>query len=829
MEIFLLLVLIVLVIIFHFRYNSKFRKLHDHMNHLQRELADVIERNKISTAESKTEQEPVKEVKTIIPEKKIVPPVIKEEEIIIKKKEEQIPPVIIEKKEEKEPVMVDIPVIENPQVKPPVINTPQPSFWERFKDRNPDLEKFIGENLLSKIAITILVLGIAFFVKYAIDQDWINEAGRVGIGILCGSIVMAFAHKLRLTFKPFSSVLVAGAIAIFYFTIGIGFQEYHLFSQTVAFVIMLVITVFSVFISVAYDRIELAALAITGGFAVPFMLSTGQGNYKVLFSYILILDMGMLVLAYIKKWNLINILAYAFTVILYTAWLGTKVMYDSFAPYKGAFFFGLVFYIVFVLMNLVNNIKVKRQFSYIELIILISNTFVFYGTGMLILKEWHPEYKGIYTIAMALFNFVLAVSLYKYFKADKKLVFLLIGLTLTFATLAAPVQLKGNYITLFWGAEVALLIFLSQRSQIRSFKLASVIVSVLMFFSLIMDWADIYGYTPTGLEPLSNKGFITGMLSALFLFISVILLHKEEGGQSPALGINSKVYALILRIAGILILYVTGFLEIHQQSAYYLYSGNSVVSVSAFYHIVFTSILGILLLWKYSGANNSISFILLCINAVWYSTIFSIAPYHEMLERCRAEHGDYVGYFIHFPVVLVIAIHLFITIRTAVKHQNFIVSARSALLWIFGIFAVYLLSNEAILNIMVIKFKDFTRNDDYYLVQDVYRFMHEQTIKIALPVLWGAIAFVFLSIGIKRQLKQLRIMALVLLAVTLLKLFIYDINNVSEAGKIIAFIILGIVLLIMSFMYQKIKALILSEEAAAIDNNSTTTDEKNIN
>ncbi|MBI2723209.1 MAG: DUF2339 domain-containing protein [Bacteroidetes bacterium] len=822
MEIFLLLVLIVLMIYFHSTYNAKFKKLHNHIYHLQKELSDSFQRYQ---AGAQLKEGAVKPIIKVVPEKEIVPPIVVKEEDKIIDKNEKIPPFIIENKKE-EPERVYQPVNDNTtiNVNKPLTQPTQPSFWQRFKERNPDLEKFIGENLLSKIAITILVLGIAFFVKYAIDQEWINETGRVGIGVLCGSIVMVFAHKLRLSFKPFSSVLVAGAIAIFYFTIGIGFQEYHLFSQTVAFIMMLVITAFSVFISVAYDRIELAALSIIGGFAVPFMISTGGGNYQVLFSYILILDIGMLALAYIKKWNLINILTYVFTVILYSAWLGTRVINESFAPYKGAFLFGIVFYIVFVLMNVINNIKERRQFSYIELIILISNTFVFYGTGMLILNQWHGELKGVYTIVMALFNFMLAFALFRVFKADKKLVYLLIGLTLTFVTLAAPVQLKGNYITLFWGAEVALLIWLSQVSKLKAFKLASLVISLLMLFSLLMDWSSIYAYDTDGLKPVLNKGFVTGILSSFFLFVSVVLLKKEEGDETLQSTISPKIHGLILKIAAIFILYVAGFLEIHQQSSFYIYSTNSVIGISAFYHIVFTSVLGIVLVSKYSPANNLTSFILLCINILYYVFIYSIAPYDELKERCRAEHQSYFSYAVHFPALIAIALHVLILIKVAVKNNNFIIAAKSTLLWIGGVCAIYILSNEAILNSLLLKLNSFGRVDDYYIVNDIYDYMHTQVIKIALPILWGVIAFVFLSSGIKLQLKQLRIMALLLLALTLLKLFIYDINNVSEAGKIIAFIILGVVLLIMSFMYQKIKALILSEES--LNNNITDHENK---
>lgn len=832
--VFLILVLIVLVIIFNSTQNTKFTQLHTHINQLQQQLNEalkqrtvVVQKSEEVDPELEKQKQEAERLRLAELEKQKAEQKRREEEEQkrkqeeeLKQKEQVIVPVI---EKTSEPEEVNIPVIETPKVTKPPVKEPQLSWWDKFKQQNPDMEKFIGENLLSKIAITILVLGIAFFVKYAIDQNWINETARVGIGILSGGIVMGFAHRLRKNFKAFSSVLVAGAIAIFYFTIAIGFHQYHLFSQTVGFVIMTVITAFSVLVSVAYNRVELAALAITGGFAVPFMLSTGQGNYKVLFTYILILDVGMLVLAYLKKWNLINILAYAFTVILYSAWLLTKVIDSPLPTYKGAFAFGTIFYLVFVLMNVVNNIKERRQFSYVELIILISNTFIFYGAGMLVLKDWMPHYKGIYTVAMGSVNFILGIALYKFFKADKRLVYLLIGLTLTFATLAAPVQLKGNYITLFWGAEVALLIWLSQRSQIRSFKLASIIVAVLMFFSLVMDFVQIYGawsYDENPLSPCLNKGFITGIASALFLFIGAFFLSKEEEDLEAKIKIDPKVYGNILKIGAIFFTYITGFLEVHYQSDRTIVSSNSIVSISACYHVVFTTLLSIILLKRYSTSNSILAFVLLCINFLYYSVVFSIAPYHEMIERCENDSAGYIGYVVHFFAFVALLAHLVFVVTTAIKHDNFVVKAKSVLLWIFGAFTLLVLSNEVILDTLMLKLHDF-RREDYFLVQDVYDHLHVQVIKTALPILWGIIAFVFLSIGIRKQLKQLRIMSLVLLAITLLKLFIYDIKDVSPAGKIIAFIILGVVLLIMSFMYQKIKAIILSEEAETTEKNNT--------
>jgi uncharacterized membrane protein len=89
-----------------------------------------------------------------------------------------------------------------------------------------------------------------------------------------------------------------------------------------------------------------------------------------------------------------------------------------------------------------------------------------------------------------------------------------------------------------------------------------------------------------------------------------------------------------------------------------------------------------------------------------------------------------------------------------------------------------------------------------------------QTNKVGFPILWGLCAFALMFTGLRQKNKNLRIIALSLFTLTLLKLFIYDIRGISEGGKIAAFISLGVLLLVISFMYQNLKRLILTDEAA---------------
>ncbi|MES2566109.1 MAG: DUF2339 domain-containing protein [Bacteroidota bacterium] len=815
MEIFLLLVIILLLVIFHSVKNSKIKNLETKLSHIEKYLQSISFQQKTTTQASEKVLDTTQQSATIIspvltkpltPANDIKPSVVKEEKIV----EKEVPVMPMQNMEPLKPEQKVKQVVEK------AIVTPKVGWYDAFRKNNPDLEKFIGENILSKVAITVLVIGIAFFVKYAIDKEWINEIARVGIGILCGGIVLGFAHSLHKKFKAFSSVLVAGGIAIFYFTIGIAFHQYHIFNQTTAFIIMLMITGFAVFISILYDRVELAALSIIGGFATPFMVSTGQGNYMTLFVYVLILDAGMLVLAYLRKWNLINILTYCFTMLLYFAWLQTKVIGEENAPYKGAFIFAAIFYVVFVLMNIINNIKEKRKFGTLELSILISNTFLFYGAGMQILSYYHPELQGVFSILMAVFNLACSWFLYKKFKADEKLVYLMIGLTLTFITLTAPVQLHGNYITIFWALEAVLLIWLSQKSGIVLYRFASVIITLLMGISLIMDWVNVYtGYHEVPLMVLANKGFITGFVASLSLLAIVLLLRKETLSlKYLGISFNPEVYRTLLSITFAVLLYFTGLFESLYQLNERIYYGSSIAIIIGAYHLLYFSLLNVTANKLNNNKAQVTMYILNFINAVIFVLFFTIIPIVDFKESLFDGYTNHIGFIFHYVSIACFIFILWQMYSSIKKPGSTIVYIKVLNSVLVSLAVIYLCSLELILHVFkfVLPGRFASLTDDYSIKYVLYGLTETHIIKIGFPILWGILSFLFLFIGMKKSNKPFRVIALILIGVTLLKLFTYDIKDASEAGKIIAFIILGVVLLIISFMYQKIKALLIDDE-----------------
>ncbi|WP_018344980.1 DUF2339 domain-containing protein [Cytophaga aurantiaca] len=764
------------------------------VNDVRSELQRIKSLDKI-----RTEEAPVSKPETII-----TPPVIKEEvkevivpEIPVEEKVIKPEPFVFEHKAER-PLFV--PTTE--PVKPKVVKPKEPSFFER----NPDIEKFIGENLINKIGIAILVLGIGFFVKFAIDQGWIPPAGRVLIGIACGAILVGIAHYTRNTFRAFSSVLVGGGLAVFYLTITIAFQEYKLMPQTLAFIIMVIITLFAVILSIFYDRKELAILAIIGGFASPFMVSTGGGNYQVLFTYIAVLNIGMIVLSYFKRWNAINVIAFVFTILLYAGWLIKTFNYDEEPlPYVGALLFATLFYVLFFAMNIVNNIKENKSFVLFQLSILISNTFLYYSAGMFILKGIHGGlYQGLFTILIASFNFIFAYVLYKNKKVDSNLVYLLIGLVLTFVTLSAPIQLEGNYITLFWAAETVLLLWLSQKSGIQLMKIASFIINALMFISLLLDWHHAYS-TFDGILPLFiNKAFVATIVVIASISATILLLKKETNETLfGALGI--KEYASVLEIAFLVVAYFGGLLEVYYQFESRLGLLQSYVDITPIYtccyNLIFILLFALYVRFR-KVALLELFPIIACIvisaaYLIYYNTIV-LDLRNEYLMRSPELGFHYYFHYVNVVLLLILLGYTFIWMKNKFAKNA---TQFSVYLWFMSFAVIYIASAELLNLVLVSSFKSD---------EDLYSVSH-QVYKVGFPILWGVGSFILMILGMKFKVKTLRIISLTIFGVTLLKMFIFDIREMSEGGKIAAFISLGVLLLIISFMYQKLKK-ILTEE-----------------
>ncbi|MGZ3428705.1 MAG: DUF2339 domain-containing protein, partial [Polyangia bacterium] len=153
------------------------------------------------------------------------------------------PPIVVV---EPTPVAAKPPVAIEPP--PPVAAEPSPPAPPINDAPSPpppasSLEEKIALVWFTRIGAAVLLLGVAWFFKYAVDNNWIGPLGRVALGALAGAAVLVFAEATRpRTRAVYVQVLTGVGLSLLFFTAYAAYAFYHLVPAPAAFAAVAVIT-----------------------------------------------------------------------------------------------------------------------------------------------------------------------------------------------------------------------------------------------------------------------------------------------------------------------------------------------------------------------------------------------------------------------------------------------------------------------------------------------------------------------------------------------------------------------------------------------------------
>ncbi len=225
------------------------------------------------------------------------------------------------------PSAIDTAPFAVPPTAPADTSIPQrPEFGAPPKDEDPGLEVWLGVRGAAALGAMVLVVAAVFLFKYGAENGWFPPAFRVIVATLVGVGCVAGSEVFR---KRISSTLAdwgAGAgISILYAATWAARSLYHLIDGTVAYPAMVVFTATCGVLAIVRNAPAIAGLGLAGGFATPLLLSTGEHHPIALFSYLLLLDVGIVLVARKKNWPLLAVVSYALTALFYFAWIGFRL------------------------------------------------------------------------------------------------------------------------------------------------------------------------------------------------------------------------------------------------------------------------------------------------------------------------------------------------------------------------------------------------------------------------------------------------------------------------------------------------------------------------
>ncbi|HEX5612971.1 MAG TPA: DUF2339 domain-containing protein [Burkholderiales bacterium] len=385
-----------------------------------------------------------------------------------------------------------------------------------------------GGNALVRIGVVILFFGVAFLVRYAAEHVEVPIEGRLAGAALGALLMLVIGWRLRERAGGYGLVLQGGGIGVLYLVVFGAFRIWKLVPSELAFALLVLIALASAILAIAQDSRSLAVAGVSGGFLAPLLASTGQGSHVALFGFYLVLDIGVLIIAWYKAWRALNLVAFAFTFVIGGIWGGQFYRPEFFSttqPFLAAFF---VLYVAVAVLYALR--RAPQRNDAVDNILVFGNPLVAAGLQFGLVKDM--EYGAAWSaVALGAFYAVLAWQLWRRQRESLQLlVECFIALSIAFATLAIPLAFDGRWTAASWALEGAAALWVGTRQNRKLPKWLGLALQPAAGFAFL---ADAPGYVPA--LAVLNSGFVGGMTIALSGFFCAWYLARTETGKALAI------------------------------------------------------------------------------------------------------------------------------------------------------------------------------------------------------------------------------------------------------------------------------------------------------
>ncbi|VWX30220.1 conserved membrane hypothetical protein [Moraxellaceae bacterium 17A] len=179
---------------------------------------------------------------------------------------------------------------------------------------------FFGENLVVRVGALVLLVGVVLLLKLASQYIEVSMPVRMALVALGGLVITVVGYHTTAKKRSYGLTLQGVGFAVIYLTVFASFKLYGLLPSTLTFGVLALLAGLTVMFSVWQNALPLAVLAFGGAFFAPILVSRPDGSVVMLFSYYLLLNIAVAVIAHYRTWKLLNALSLAVTFGLAYVW-----------------------------------------------------------------------------------------------------------------------------------------------------------------------------------------------------------------------------------------------------------------------------------------------------------------------------------------------------------------------------------------------------------------------------------------------------------------------------------------------------------------------------
>jgi uncharacterized membrane protein len=431
------------------------------------------------------------------------------------------------------------------------------------------VEAWIGRRGLGWAAVVLLLFATAFFLKYAFENDWIGPLGRVSIGLLAGvGLCVGGWRYHRRGWRIFSQMLTAGGVVLLYLATFGAFAYYHLLPREQAAIYLVILIAETAALAVLYDASSIALMAVIGALLNPILLSTGIDQYRALFTYLLVLNAGVVGLAVFRSWHAVGTVALLGTQGLFWIWYAQHYHPEKLAPAIGFQSALFALYLIYPAGRLTGGLNpaargiaarlLDRQAGIEDLSRLVGNAFLFALAGYILLDDDYHVWMGSLAVGMAAVYAARAWLVLHLRPTDIWHVLVSAATGLAFLAMVFPLQAEAAWIGLGWAVLGLALWWFGLRIEADSLRVFGAVMLVLAVGRLLIVDTPWAGRTP--FIPIFNKYAVPALAIAACVTGTAIVSRRSRG----VLGEFERIVQVVAGLAGVVLVWLILSVDTYQ-------------------------------------------------------------------------------------------------------------------------------------------------------------------------------------------------------------------------------------------------------------------------